>query len=38
MATALSQMPKTDYRLGFQSQEEETAVERLPVRVRCPPG
>ena len=36
MATALSQVPKTDYRLGFQSQEEETAVERLPVQGEVP--
>ena len=37
MATALSQIPTTDYRLGFQSQEEETAVERLPVQGDVPP-
>jgi beta,beta-carotene 9',10'-dioxygenase len=36
MATALSQIPTTDYRLGFQSQEEETAVERLPVQGEMP--
>jgi len=36
MATTLSQAPKTDYRLGFQSQEEETAVERLPVQGQVP--
>ena len=36
MATALSQVPTTDYRLGFQSQEEETAVERLPVQGEVP--
>ena len=36
MATALSQIPTTDYRLGFQSQEEETAVERLPVQGEVP--
>ena len=37
MATALSQLPSTDSRLGFQTQEEETAVDRLPCAVRCPP-
>ena len=36
MTTALSQIPTTDYRLGFQSQEEETAVERLPVQGDVP--
>jgi beta,beta-carotene 9',10'-dioxygenase len=37
MATALSQLPSTDPRLGFQTQEEETAVDRLPVRGQVPP-
>ena len=37
MATALSQLPSTDSRLGFQTQEEETAVDRLPVRGQVPP-
>ena len=36
MATTLSQASKTDYRLGFQSQEEETAVERLPIHGEVP--
>jgi carotenoid cleavage dioxygenase-like enzyme len=36
MATAMSQGATTDYRLGFQSQEEETAVERLPVTGELP--
>ncbi|MBN1530789.1 MAG: carotenoid oxygenase family protein [Thermoleophilaceae bacterium] len=36
MATALSQVPATDPALGFQSQEEEIAVERLPVEGRVP--
>ena len=31
MATAMSQTRTTDYRLGFQSLEEETAVDSLPV-------
>ena len=37
MATALSQLPTTDPRLGFQSQEEETAVDRVPVHGQVPP-
>jgi carotenoid cleavage dioxygenase-like enzyme len=36
MATALSQVPTTDPTLGFQSQEEEIAVERLPVQGEVP--
>jgi beta,beta-carotene 9',10'-dioxygenase len=36
MATATSQTPQTDYRLGFQSLEEETAVDSLPVSGRLP--
>ena len=37
MATsALSHTPTTDQRLGFTSLEEETAVERLPVRGELP--
>jgi beta,beta-carotene 9',10'-dioxygenase len=37
MATsALSHTPATDQRLGFTSLEEETAVERLPVRGELP--
>ncbi|HEY6779955.1 MAG TPA: carotenoid oxygenase family protein [Thermoleophilaceae bacterium] len=36
MATALSQTSTTDERLGFTSLEEETAVERLPVRGEVP--
>jgi beta,beta-carotene 9',10'-dioxygenase len=41
MATALSQVPRRpdspeDYSLGFQSQEEETAVDRLPVQGEIP--
>ena len=36
MATALSQTTTTDYELGFQSLEEETAVERLPVSGALP--
>jgi beta,beta-carotene 9',10'-dioxygenase len=36
MATALSQTQTTDYGLGFTSMEEETAVERLPVRGDVP--
>ena len=31
MATAMSQTTTTDYELGFQSLEEETAVDSLPV-------
>jgi beta,beta-carotene 9',10'-dioxygenase len=37
MATALSHTSGTDYELGFSSLEEETAVERLPVRGELPP-
>src|ERR687896_395614 len=37
MATALSQTPSTDYRLGFRSLDEETAVDRLPVTGALPP-
>lgn len=36
MATALSQTRTTDYGLGFTSMEEETAVERLPLRGVVP--
>jgi carotenoid cleavage dioxygenase-like enzyme len=36
MATALSQVPATDPTLGFQSQEEEIAVDRLPVQGQVP--
>ena len=36
MATAMSQTPKTDYRLGFTSLEEETAVDSLPVTGQLP--
>src|SRR5215213_10115411 len=37
MATTLSQVPQGgSTRLGFQSQEEETAVERLPVQGEVP--
>jgi beta,beta-carotene 9',10'-dioxygenase len=36
MATATSQTPQTDFELGFQSLEEETAVESLPVSGRLP--
>ncbi len=36
MATALSQTPVTDHRLGFTSLEEETAVDRLPVTGELP--
>jgi hypothetical protein len=38
MATALSQTTATDHRLGFQSQEEETTVDRLPVTGAVPRG
>jgi beta,beta-carotene 9',10'-dioxygenase len=37
MATALSQTQATDYRLGFRSLDEETAVDRLPVSGTLPP-
>jgi beta,beta-carotene 9',10'-dioxygenase len=37
MATALSHTTATDHRLGFQSQEEETTVDRLPVTGAVPP-
>jgi beta,beta-carotene 9',10'-dioxygenase len=36
MTTALSQTQATDYRLGFQSLDEETAVDRLPVSGELP--
>jgi beta,beta-carotene 9',10'-dioxygenase len=36
MATAMSQTRTTDYRLGFTSLEEETAVDSLPVTGRLP--
>ena len=36
MATTLSQTAATDHRLGFQSLDEETAVERLPVSGQVP--
>lgn len=36
MATAMSQTAKTDYRLGFTSLDEETAVDSLPVAGRLP--
>jgi carotenoid cleavage dioxygenase-like enzyme len=36
MTTALSQTPATDYRLGFKSLDEETAVDRLLVRGALP--
>jgi beta,beta-carotene 9',10'-dioxygenase len=36
MATAMSQTPKTDHRLGFTSLEEETAVDSLPVVGELP--
>jgi beta,beta-carotene 9',10'-dioxygenase len=36
MATAMSQTRTTDYRLGFQSLEEETAVDSLPVAGALP--
>jgi beta,beta-carotene 9',10'-dioxygenase len=36
MATAMSQTPTTDAGLGFTSQEEETAVDSLPVAGRLP--
>jgi beta,beta-carotene 9',10'-dioxygenase len=36
MATAISQTKATDFRLGFQSLEEETAVDSLPVRGDLP--
>lgn len=36
MATATSQTARTDYRLGFTSLEEETAVDSLPVTGRLP--
>jgi beta,beta-carotene 9',10'-dioxygenase len=36
MATAMSQTSKTDYRLGFTSLEEETAVDSLPVTGQLP--
>jgi beta,beta-carotene 9',10'-dioxygenase len=36
MTTALSQTQGTDYRLGFQSLDEETAVDRLPVSGELP--
>src|SRR5919106_1932198 len=37
MATALSQTQATDHRLGFQSLDEEVAVDRLPVSGELPP-
>src|SRR5687768_5039555 len=37
MATTTSQTTTTDYRLGFQSLEEETGVDRLPVTGAVPP-
>jgi beta,beta-carotene 9',10'-dioxygenase len=36
MATALSQTQATDHRLGFQSLDEEVAVDRLPVNGELP--
>ncbi len=36
MATSLSQTAATDHRLGFQSLDEETSVERLPVTGELP--
>jgi beta,beta-carotene 9',10'-dioxygenase len=36
MATAMSHTSKTDYRLGFTSLEEETAVDSLPVTGQLP--
>ena len=36
MTTALSQVTTIDPRLGFQSQEEEMAVDRLPVTGSLP--
>jgi beta,beta-carotene 9',10'-dioxygenase len=36
MATAMSQTPTTDHRLGFTSLEEETAVDSLPVTGQLP--
>src|SRR5688572_18487873 len=36
MATTMSQTSTTDYRLGFQSLEEETAVDALPVTGEVP--
>jgi beta,beta-carotene 9',10'-dioxygenase len=36
MATATSQTPRTDFRLGFQSLDEETSVDSLPVSGRLP--
>ena len=36
MATALSQTQATDHRLGFQSLDEEVAVDRLPVTGELP--
>ena len=36
MATAMSQTPTTDHRLGFTSLEEETAVDSLPVAGELP--
>lgn len=36
MATAMSQTQKTDYRLGFTSLEEETAVDSVPVTGELP--
>ena len=36
MATALSQTQATDHRLGFQSLDEEVAVDRLPVSGELP--
>ena len=36
MATALSQTQTTDHRLGFQSLDEEVAVDRLPVTGELP--
>ena len=36
MATAMSQTAPTDQRLGFTSQEEETAVDSLPVSGQLP--
>lgn len=37
MATAISQTPATDHRLGFKSLNEETSVESLPVTGQLPP-
>jgi beta,beta-carotene 9',10'-dioxygenase len=37
MATAMSQTPTTDAKLGFTSLEEETTVEALPVTGQLPP-